>query len=312
MAEVVAVCFRLAPKPYYFDPGDLRLRLGDRVVAETAKGIELGRVTEGRHSVPDELIPQPLKQLLRVATPGDLRKEESNRAKETEARQACVALIQQHGLPMRLVNVAYTLDRSRVVFYFSAEGRVDFRDLVRDLARSLRTRIELHQVGVRDQAKMVGGFGTCGRPLCCATFLHEFCPVAIRMAKEQGLSLNPTKISGMCGRLLCCLRYEYDTYRELRRTLPKPGATVETVDGPGVVVDVELLRETFDVELHSAESDGAPEGNGEVRSYRLSDLVEPEPVPKKRPRKDRRKRRRGRKPKDAGAAEGSPAQGTQT
>jgi len=292
MTEVVNVAFRMAPRTYYFDPRDLPVELGCLIVAETTRGLEIGQVVKRRHAVPDEEIPQPLKPVLRLATGGDIERDARNRDKELEAREACVRQIREHNLPMRLVAVSYTLDGSRVVFYFSAEGRVDFRDLVRDLARTFRTRIELHQVGVRDQARMAGGYGTCGRPLCCATFLSEFLPVAIRMAKEQDLALNPTKISGMCGRLMCCLRYEYDTYRDLRGAMPKKGTIVETPAGSGTVVDHELLKGRVAVEINEEET----------QWFRLEELTPPEPVRKKQRRRSRGGRRRGRRADGTGAA----------
>ncbi len=243
MAYVVCVSFRGGGgRVYYFDPGEIELELGDHVIAETAKGLEFGRVVAERHWVPDERIPQPLKPIIRRATPEDFARDAENREKEKEALKICARKIEQHKLPMRLIDVSYTFDGARIVFYFAAEGRVDFRSLVRDLAATFRTRIELHQIGVRDQARLLGGFGPCGRPLCCSTFIGEFQPVAIKMAKEQGLSLNPNKISGVCGRLMCCLRYEYDTYVELRKNLPALKSEVHTPQGPAKVEGLDVLR----------------------------------------------------------------------
>jgi cell fate regulator YaaT (PSP1 superfamily) len=205
---VVGVRFKKAGKVYYFDPGTLDLKQGDNVIVETARGVEFGEVVMAPREVPDEEVVSPLKQVMRAATPEDRKQVKENKAKEKEAFKICQAKIAAHGLPMKLVDVEYTFDRSKIIFYFTAEGRVDFRELVRDLASVFRTRIELRQIGVRDEAKLLGGLGPCGRVCCCSVFLGEFQPVSIRMAKEQNLSLNPTKISGLCGRLMCCLKFE--------------------------------------------------------------------------------------------------------
>jgi cell fate regulator YaaT (PSP1 superfamily) len=205
---VVGVRFKKAGKTYYFDPGDLELNRGDNVIVETARGVEFGEVVMSPREVPDEEVVSPLKPVMRVATDEDRQQVKVNKAKEKEAMKICLEKIASHGLPMKLVDVEYTFDNSKIIFYFTAEGRVDFRELVRDLASVFRTRIELRQIGVRDEAKLLGGLGPCGRPCCCSSFLGEFQPVSIRMAKEQNLSLNPSKISGLCGRLMCCLKFE--------------------------------------------------------------------------------------------------------
>ncbi|NLG83764.1 MAG: stage 0 sporulation family protein [Firmicutes bacterium] len=216
MPKVVGVRFKQAGKIYYFDPDGLELEPGKQVIVETARGLEFGQIIVGPKEVPEEEITPPLKKVLRVATPEDLAQVEENRERERRARVIFEEKVAAHGLEMKLVDVEYTFDRSKIVFYFTAEGRVDFRELVKDLAAVFRTRIELRQIQVRDEAKMLGGFGPCGRPLCCATFLGEFEPVSIKMAKEQNLSLNPTKISGLCGRLMCCLRFECENYRRAK------------------------------------------------------------------------------------------------
>jgi len=242
MSRVVCICFRRAGKSYHFDARDLDLERGDVVVARTGRGQELGRVRSGPMEMPREELPDDLKPVLRKATEDDLRKAERNAAREREALEVAARKIAEHGLAMKLIDAEAMLDGSRMVLHFSADGRVDFRALVRDLARTLRTRVELHQVGVRDEAKMRGGLGHCGRALCCATFLTDFDPVGIKMAKEQDLSLNPQKISGMCGRLMCCLNYEYDFYREARQCIPKTGSKVETEQGPGRLKEVDVVR----------------------------------------------------------------------
>lgn len=249
MPTVVSVTFREAGRAYYFDPRELEVGEGDRVLAETSRGLELGTVVAGRQEVADAQITPPLKPLARIATEADVAQDAGNRTLEEQAMAICAEKVRAHGLAMKLIECDYTFDRSRVVFFFGAEGRVDFRKLVRDLAASLRTRIELRQVGVRDEAKLLGDVGPCGRQLCCATFLTNFDPVAIRMAKEQGLSLNPAKISGVCGRLMCCLRYEHEFYHEKRKELPRVGAHVMTERGEGRVVDVNVLSERLVVRI---------------------------------------------------------------
>jgi cell fate regulator YaaT (PSP1 superfamily) len=247
--RVVGVRFKRAGKIYYFDPADLDLQRGDRVIVETARGTELGEVAVGIREVDEQEIVAPLKRVIRQASADDLEQAARNRAKETEAAEICGRKIAEHGLDMNLVDVEYSFDGNKIVFYFTAEGRVDFRELVKDLASVFRTRIELRQIGVRDEAKMIGGIGTCGRVLCCCSFLGDFEPVSIRMAKDQNLSLNPTKISGLCGRLMCCLRYECGHYEGARAALPEIGATVLTAEGEGRVTGVNLLKNTVTVEL---------------------------------------------------------------
>lgn len=212
MVKVVGVRFKPAGKVYYFDPGDLEIPVGTYIIVETVRGLEFGKTVMGSRELPDEEVVLPLKRVLRIASPEDVMQMESNTKKEEEAKAVCLKKIEEHQLPMKLVDVEYTFDGSKVIFYFTAEGRVDFRELVKDLASVFRTRIELRQIGVRDEAKMLGGIGSCGRVLCCASFLGDFEPVSIRMAKDQNLSLNPTKISGICGRLMCCLKYESEGY----------------------------------------------------------------------------------------------------
>lgn len=241
MAEIIGVRFKSAGKVYYFDPDSMQLDEGTKVIVETARGVECGEVAMANRQVEDEGIVKPLKKVMRAATPEDLKKVEENAAREKQAFVICNEKIVKHKLEMKLVDVEFTFDNNKILFYFTADGRVDFRELVKDLASVFRTRIELRQIGVRDEAKMMGGLGICGRPFCCSTFLGEFQPVSIKMAKEQGLSLNPSKISGTCGRLMCCLKYEQEAYEELLRTTPRQGAYVRTKDGKGTVVEVNLL-----------------------------------------------------------------------
>ncbi len=257
MAEVIGVRFKEVGKVYYFDPDGHTLSKDDKVIVETARGVECGTVATGNHEVPEEEIVKPLKKLLRVADENDLKKVEENKEKEKSALEICEKKIEKHNLDMKLVDIEYTFDGSKIIFYFTADGRVDFRELVKDLASVFHTRIELRQIGVRDESKMLGGLGICGRPFCCGTFLGDFQPVTVKMAKEQGLSLNPTKISGTCGRLMCCLKYEQDAYDHLLRITPKIGAIVDTPEGRGKVVDVNLLRGTLKVQLDRRE-DAAP------------------------------------------------------
>ncbi len=252
MACVIGVRFKEVGKIYYFDPDGEELKIGDDVIVETSRGIECGKVAMENRELSDSSVTAPLKKMLRKATPEDIEKAAENRKKEERAFDICEQKIKQHGLKMKLVNVEYTFDNNKILFYFTADGRVDFRELVKDLAYVFKTRIELRQIGVRDEAKMLGGLGICGRPFCCNTFLGEFQPVSIKMAKEQGMSLNPVKISGTCGRLMCCLKYEQDTYTSLLKTTPKIGAIVDTPDGKGNVVDVNLLTGTLTVSMHKS------------------------------------------------------------
>ena len=251
MAIVVGVRFKEAGKVYNFDPIGLDFELGEKVVVETARGIECGEVAAEPADVPESEIVKPLKKIIRKATKEDIAKLEENKKKEAEALEICEKKIEKHGLGMKLVDVEYTLDGSKILFYFTADGRVDFRELVKDLAGVFHTRIELRQIGVRDEAKMLGGLGICGRPFCCSTYIDDLqsVSISIKMAKEQGLSLNPTKISGTCGRLMCCLKYEQESYEHLLRVTPKVGALVNTRDGKGVVSDVNLLTGMLKVTL---------------------------------------------------------------
>lgn len=253
MAVVIGVRFKEVGKIYYFDPDQKDYSLGELVIVETARGVECGTVAIANKEIADESIVKPLKKVVRSANKEDLRRMEENRQKEKRAYRICQEKINANRLEMKLVGVEYAFDNSKILFYFTADGRVDFRELVKDLASVFRTRIELRQIGVRDEAKMLGGLGICGRPFCCSSFLGEFQPVSIKMAKEQGLSLNPTKISGTCGRLMCCLKYEQPAYEELLRTTPKVGAVVNTPDGRGVVKEVSLLTGQLKVNLQSSD-----------------------------------------------------------
>ena len=252
MAEVIGVRFKEVGKVYYFDPNGIQMKKGDMAIVETARGVECGEVAMENREIEDKDIVHPLKKMIRKATQGDLKKVEENRKKERHAFEICEKKILDHKLEMKLVDVEYTFDNNKILFYFTADGRVDFRELVKDLASVFRTRIELRQIGVRDEAKMMGGLGICGRPFCCTSFLGEFQPVSIKMAKEQGLSLNPVKISGTCGRWMCCLKYEQAAYSDLLRTTPKNGAVVNTPEGRGVVVDVNLLTGMLKVRMDRA------------------------------------------------------------
>lgn len=255
MQTVVGIRFKKAGKVYYFNPGQLALAVGDHVIVETARGLEFGRVVIGPREVKDDEIVAPLKPVQRKATPQDEAKVRDNEAREAEAFRVCQQKIQTHNLPMNLVDVEYTFDVNKIIFYFTAEGRIDFRELVKDLASVFRTRIELRQIGVRDEAKMVGGIGCCGRSLCCSTFLGDFEPVSIRMAKDQNLSLNPTKISGICGRLMCCLKYESDCYGSCCKKggaqpqAPAVGREVATVEGEGKIIAVNGAKRQASVRL---------------------------------------------------------------
>ena len=253
MTEVIGVRFKKVGKVYYFDPCGIQVKNEMPVIVETARGLEYGEVAMANTQVEDSKIVQPLKKLVRPATEADKKTMEQNLQFEKDAFRIGEERIAKHKLDMKLVSVEYTFDRSKILFYFSADGRVDFRELVKDLAGVFRTRIELRQIGVRDEAKMLGGLGICGRPFCCASFLGEFQPVSIKMAKEQGLSLNPTKISGACGRLMCCLKYEQAAYEDLLRSTPKAGAIVQTPDGRGRVTEVNLLTGDLKVHLDHAE-----------------------------------------------------------
>ncbi|MBE6786034.1 MAG: stage 0 sporulation protein [Ruminococcaceae bacterium] len=257
MAEIISVRFKEVGKNYYFDPKGKEYNKGDKVIVETARGLEYGSVTIANREIDDEEITTPLKPVIRLANEKDIEVIKENKLKEKEAFDICHKKIAEHKLEMKLVDVEYTFDRNKILFYFTADGRVDFRELVKDLASVFRTRIELRQIGVRDESKKVGGLGICGRPFCCNTFLGDFQPVSIKMAKEQSLSLSPVKISGTCGRLMCCLKYEQEAYEHLLRVTPKYGAIVETKDGKGTVVDNNLLTGMLKVSLEK-NPDGAP------------------------------------------------------
>ncbi|MBQ5314759.1 MAG: stage 0 sporulation family protein [Oscillospiraceae bacterium] len=255
MAEIIGVRFKSVGKIYYFAPGNEKVENGQKVIVETARGVECGTVVVSNREVPDSELSAPLKPVIRIATEKDLETVEENKKKEEEAFKICEEKIAKHKLDMKLVDVECTFDNNKLLFYFTAENRVDFRELVKDLASVFRTRIELRQIGVRDEAKMLGGLGICGRPFCCNGFLGEFQPVSIKMAKEQGLSLNPTKISGTCSRLMCCLKYEQESYEDLIRTTPKVNAYVSTPSGNGFVEEVNLI--TGKLKVKPENSDGA-------------------------------------------------------
>ena len=247
MIQVIGVRFKKAGKIYYFDPNGLEIKKGNYVVVETARGIEFGECVIGIKEILENDIVSPLKSVIRVADSSDIDKHKINKVKEKEALEICLKKIEEHKLDMKLIDVEYTFDNNKVIFYFTADGRVDFRELVKDLATIFKTRIELRQIGVRDEAKMLGGLGPCGRSLCCSTFLGDFASVSIKMAKEQNLSLNPTKISGICGRLMCCLNYEQSTYEDIRKRLPKVGSIVEVDGYTGEVVSNNTVKESVKV-----------------------------------------------------------------
>ncbi len=257
MTQVVGVRFKDTGKVYFFDPNGLEIQAGSHVIVETARGIECGIVAEANKSVEDDEVVAPLKPVKRIATQEDMKILESNKKKEKEAYNICLKKIEDHKLEMNLTEVEYTFDGSKIIFYFTADGRVDFRELVKDLASAFHSRIELRQIGERDESKMIGGLGICGRPFCCSTFLNDFHSVSIKMAKEQGLSLSPGKISGTCGRLMCCLKYEQNSYDYLQKITPRKGAIVDCRDGRGTVVDVSLLTGKLKIKLNS-NPDGAP------------------------------------------------------
>jgi cell fate regulator YaaT (PSP1 superfamily) len=265
MVKVVGVRFKKAGKVYYFDPDELIIEQGTNVIVETARGIEFGEVVIPNRDVPDDDIVAPLKKVMRIASEDDTKHTEENKKKEKEAFATCLQKIRDHNLDMKLIDVEYTFDNNKILFYFTADGRVDFRELVKDLAAVFKTRIELRQIGVRDESKMLGGIGVCGRALCCSSYLGEFQPVSIKMAKEQGLSLNPTKISGTCGRLMCCLKYEQDAYEQIIKRAPKLGALVETPDGQGVVIESSLLKEIVKVRLDKG-------NETDLRAYKVDEV----------------------------------------
>ena len=266
MIKVIGVRFRQAGKIYNFSPADFQVKVGDHVIVETARGIEYGSVVQGIREVADDKVIMPLKSVIRIATEEDDKKAIENNEKEKKAFKICKEKIAKHGLEMKLIETEYTFDNNKVLFYFTADGRIDFRELVKDLASVFKTRIELRQVGVRDETKMLGGIGICGRPLCCNTYLSEFIPVSIKMAKEQSLSLNPTKISGICGRLMCCLKNEQEAYEELNSNLPDIGEKVKTFDGfKGEVVSVNVLRQKVKIVVEV-------DDEREIKEYSIDEL----------------------------------------
>ncbi|MDO4567394.1 MAG: stage 0 sporulation family protein [Clostridia bacterium] len=268
MQEAIGIKFRGGSKTYFFSPNGIAdIKAGDRVVVETAQGLELATCVHGAQEIDDSKLASPLKSIVRLATEEDLRQEALHTAKEAEAFDICRRKIAEHRLDMNLTLVEYSFDANKITFYYTSDGRVDFRELVKDLAATFRTRIELRQIGVRDVARMLGGLGCCGRPICCATFLTDFQPVSIKMAKEQNLALSPTKISGACGRLMCCLHYEQHCYESMRKRMPKVGTEVETADGPGVVLDNNVLTERTKVKV--TVSDGTPD----IREYPYNELT---------------------------------------
>ena len=339
MKTVIGVRFKDGGKMYYFDPGEFDVKEGDGVIVETARGTEFGDVVAPPQQLEEEKIIAPLKNVVRIATPHDREQRDKNRAKESEAYAICMEKIQAHQLEMKLVDVEYTFNGSKVVFYFTADGRVDFRELVKDLASVFKTRIELRQIGVRDEAKMLGGLGSCGRPVCCKAFLSDFTPVSIKMAKEQNLSLSPTKISGICGRLMCCLKYEQDAYESMRKQMPRTGREVITPDGNGTVLENNVITErtrvkvtlsdgTFDVreypfrELHvknaparlkqneeewEAEEDSIPSPEENDPALSALDDSSPAAEPKKPPKKQQKRRPPAKEQKPAEEAKTSEA-----
>lgn len=265
MVNVVGIRFKKVGKIYYFEPQDLKINKGDYLIVETARGIELGECVIGIKEISEEEIISPLKKVLRIATEDDILQHKENKDKEVAALEICLKKIEEHNLNMKLIDVEYTFDNNKVIFYFTADGRVDFRELVKDLATIFKTRIELRQIGVRDEAKMIGGLGPCGRPMCCSSFLGDFASVSIKMAKEQNLSLNPTKISGICGRLMCCLNYEQNTYEDIRKRLPKVGSVVETADGKGEVTLNNTVKESVKVKTKIGDEEV-------IKEYKIDDV----------------------------------------
>lgn len=266
MEKVIGVRFKSVGKVYYFLPGDITFKEGEHAIVETARGMEFGEVVIVDKQVSEKEIVAPLKTVVRRANAKDEKKLEENKEKEKEALEACQKKIEKHGLDMKLVDVEYTFDNSKIIFYFTAEGRVDFRELVKDLAGVFKTRIELRQIGVRDEAKMLGGLGPCGRACCCSSFLGDFSPVSIKMAKEQNLSLSPTKISGLCGRLMCCLNYEQEHYCQTRKRMPKLGSTVMSPDGEGVVIDNNAVTEAVRIRIT------LPDESIDVKTFKLEEI----------------------------------------
>ncbi len=268
MVTVVGVRFKKAGKIYYFDPEGVETIKGDFVIVETARGIEFGEVVVGPKEVSESDIVAPLKKVIRVVTEEDKLRHQENQQKEKEALEICLEKIKEHALEMKLIDVEYTFDNNKVIFYFTADGRVDFRELVKDLAAIFKTRIELRQIGVRDEAKMIGGIGPCGKALCCSSWLGDFEPVSIKMAKDQNLSLNPAKISGICGRLFCCLKYEHNLYQQIIDKIPGIGAIVQTIDGEGTVIESNVLLEQVKIKMKNKQ-----ENAEEIRVYSISDVT---------------------------------------
>ena len=286
MTRVIGVRFRTAGKIYFFSPGRYLIKKGDHVIVETARGIEYGTVVSGPQEVEDDKVVKPLKEVLRTSSTKDDEQEAANREKEKEAFKICLEKIKKHNLEMKLIDAEYTFDNNKILFYFTADGRIDFRELVKDLASVFKTRIELRQIGVRDETKILGGYGICGRPLCCHSYLSDFVPVSIKMAKEQSLSLNPTKISGVCGRLMCCLKNEEDVYEELNRKMPGIGDFCVAKDGlSGEVSDVNVLRQTVKILVDV-------DDEKEVHEYKLEEL---ESIRKKQKKKNNNNNNNGKK-----------------
>ena len=298
MATVIGVRFKKAGKVYYFDPNEFWPKPGENVVVETARGLELGEVVTSARTVADEQIVAPLKKVVRIATEEDVERAESNARREAEAFSICQEKVAKHKLEMKLVSVEYTFDNSKIIFYFTANGRVDFRDLVKDLASVFKMRIELRQIGVRDEAKMLGGLGSCGRPICCGAFLGDFQPVSIKMAKEQNLSLNPTKISGLCGRLMCCLKYEQDNYEAVLKRVPRVGKDIVTPDGVGVITEINAIKERVKVRIRTTDD------SFDIREYSIDDVRRPGPGDSAAVREvPKQQEKRGRKPEPEQLAE---------
>jgi len=322
MPRVVGVRFRNSGRPYHFDPTGYELRAGDRVIVDTPRGLELGTVSDVPMEIPAEKIAAPLKPIVRRATTEDVDRVDRNREHEKEAFVVCREKVRQRGLDMSITDAEISFDGTKMTFYFTAEGRIDFRELVKDLATMFHMRIELRQIGVRDEARMVGGLGICGRELCCCSFLREFAPVSIKMAKEQNLSMNPAKISGACGRLLCCLKYEQEAYEDANSRTPRAGAVVVTRDGQGIVVDVHVLKETLMVRLdHPGENEFETYPNEEVEILRPSPrcpravvaravangyVAPPPPPPQAQKAPGTGGRNRGRNRREGGPREGGP------
>lgn len=267
MSQAIGVRFKKAGKVYYFDPKNIEFNEGDGVIVETVRGVEFGEVVAPKRTLTEREQVKPLKPVLKKADAQDFKRLQENKQKEKDAFRICQEKIEKHGMQMKLINVEYTFDNNKIVFYFTADGRVDFRELVKDLASVFKTRIELRQIGVRDETKMIGGLGPCGRPACCAEFLGDFQPVSIKMAKEQNLSLSPTKISGLCGRLMCCLNYEHQYYEEVKKKLPRTGSEVKTSDGKGVVMDTNSLKQLVKVRVE------LPDGNLDLREYPVEEIT---------------------------------------